>query len=263
MRQSRPPSYLGRCKPRKPANRRDCQSLTNLSDILARDLDTDLAVLERLVAPAGKDVVDIGCGGGALVRALTGVGARMVGVEISEQQLAGAIAHDGGSGARYLVGRGEDLPLPDASVDAAVFMRTLHHVPIGEQTAALREASRVLRPGGVVYVVEPLAEGDYFELVSMVEDEIEVREAAARALRDASRAGLHGATTVEYDVSLTVAGLAALRARAVSVDPERAAVFDRREQELAVALARLGEPGDAVGERRFLQPMRADLLRPL
>jgi SAM-dependent methyltransferase len=234
-----------------------------LSDALARDVDTDLGVLERLVAPAGKDVVDIGCGGGALVRALTGVGARMVGVEISEQQLAGAIADDGSSGARYLVGRGEDLPLPDSSVDVAVFMRTLHHVPIGEQTAALREASRVSRPGGVVYVVEPLAEGDYFELVSMVEDEIEVREAAARALCDAASAGLDRATTVEYDVALTVASLAALRARVVSVDPERTAMFDAREDELGAALARLGEPGEAEGERRFLQPMRADLLRPL
>ena len=38
-------------------------------------------------------------------------------------------------------------------------------------------------------------------------------------------------------------------------------MFDAREAELAHALARLGEPG-AAGERRFLQPMRAVLLRP-
>jgi 2-polyprenyl-6-hydroxyphenyl methylase / 3-demethylubiquinone-9 3-methyltransferase len=59
-------------------------------------LTTDLSMLERLVEPAGKDVVDIGCGGGALVRDLTARGARVIGVEISEQQLAAAIARDRG-----------------------------------------------------------------------------------------------------------------------------------------------------------------------
>ena len=151
---------------------------------------------------------------------------RAVGVEISERQLAAAVAHDGGSGARYLVGRGEDLPLADATMDAAVFMRTLHHVPTADQTVALGEAARVLRPGGVVYVVEPLAEGDYFELVSIVEDEVEVREAAQRALRDAADVGLLRQTTVEYEVAMTISSIAALRTRVVSVDPERAAVFD-------------------------------------
>ena len=216
-------------------------------------------MLDRLVSPAGKDVVDIGCGGGALVRDLTGLGARVVGVEISESQLATARARDPGDGARYLIGSGQQLPLGDAEVDVAVFMRTLHHVPPGELPAALREAARVLRPGGVVYVAEPLAKGDYFELVSLVEDEVDVRRAAQEALTRADRAGLERGPTVEYGVSIQIADLAGLRTRVVSVDPARAEVFDRRHDELARALGRLGEPSPH-GERRFVQPMRADLL---
>ena len=57
---------------------------------MSRDVLTDMEVLDRLVNPAGKDVVDIGCGGGALVRALTARGALVTGVEISEEQLAPA-----------------------------------------------------------------------------------------------------------------------------------------------------------------------------
>ena len=152
---------------------------------MRRDLASDLAVLERLARPAGKDVVDIGCGSGVLVRQLAGLGARVVGVEISEQQLATAVASDGDAGARYIIGSGQQLPLADASVDLAVFMRTLHHVPPAELLDALREAGRVLRRDGLVYVAEPLAEGDYFELVSLVDDEREAREAAQAALREA------------------------------------------------------------------------------
>jgi SAM-dependent methyltransferase len=221
----------------------------------------DLAVLEQLAEPSGKDVVDIGCGGGALVRALTARGASVTGVEISEEQLAPALANDGGSGARYLIGRGQDLPLEDATVDVAVFMRTLHHVPPESMLAALREARRVLRPGGVVFVAEPLPEGEFFAITSLVEDERAVRAAAQESLAQASAAGLTRATTLEYDARLCLADVAALRDRVVSVDPARADVFDAHHSELADAFERLGEPGERPGERCFRQPMRADLLR--
>ena len=226
-----------------------------------RELTTDLEMLDRLARPTGKDVIDVGCGGGALVRELTARGARVVGVEISEDQLAAARAQDDGHGAHYVIGEGQRLLLDDASADVVVFMRTLHHVPSADLPAALREASRVVRADGLVYVAEPLAEGDFYELVSLVEDELEVRRAAQQALARAPAAGLERATTVDYDVRVCIRDLAMLRARFVSVDPERAAAFDARRAELAEAFARLGEPGTRPGERCFVQPMRADVLR--
>jgi SAM-dependent methyltransferase len=223
---------------------------------LTRELTTDLQVLEQLVALDGKDVLDVGCGSGALVRELVARGARAVGLEISEQQLGDARANGIG---RFLVGRAEDLPLPGDSLDVVVFMRSLHHVPETAMVAALADAGRALRPGGVVYVAEPLAEGDYFELVRIVDDETEVRAAAQRALADCARAGLERVQTLEYEVGAVSAGIGRLRKRIVDVDPERAAVFDAHEDELTAAFARLGDERE--GGRWFTQPMRADLLQ--
>jgi SAM-dependent methyltransferase len=229
---------------------------------MSREVDSDLAMLNRLVAPEGKDLVDIGCGGGALVRELSDRGARMIGVEVSESQLRAALDRDPGGAARYLVGRAESLPIEDDSLDAALFMRSLHHVPPEQLMRALAEARRVIHAGGLVYVVEPLAEGDYYELMSLVEDEVEARAAAQDALERASRSGLDRQRTVEYDVRMKIADLAMLRTRIVSVDPDRAERFDARYQELATAFERLGAAGDRPGERWFMQPMRADVLRP-
>jgi len=228
---------------------------------MTAEVTTDLAMLERLVAPAGKEIVDIGCGPGGLVRELTARGARMVGVEISDDQLATARARDGAGGARYVVGTAQRLPLDDASVDVAVFMRTLHHVPVAELGAALAEARRVVRPGGLVYVAEPLTEGDHFALTALIEDELEVRRAAQEALAGAAAAGLERVATVDYDVRVVLAGVDAYRSRTVAVDPARAAVFDARREQIAAAFARLGRAGDQPGERVFTQPMRADVLR--
>jgi SAM-dependent methyltransferase len=227
---------------------------------VTRETNSDLSVLERLIAPAGRDVLDVGCGEGQLVRALAGLGARPVGLEISAQRLACALADDDGTGARYLVGRAEALPLPDASLDVVVFMRSLHHVGVAEQFAALSEARRVVRAGGVVYVVEPLIEGSYFELTSLVEDEREARAAARLAVAEAGRAGLTAAARVEYEVVFQIHDIDALRRRIVSVDPGRADVFDARRAEIASALQRLGE-ADVEGGWSFRQPMRADVLR--
>ena len=230
---------------------------------MPRELSSDLAILERLIEFRDKIVVDVGCGGGALVRDLSARGADVIGLEISEQQLATALERDDQTGARYLVGRAEALPLDDGSVDVVVFMRTLHHVPPDQLTRALSEAARVLRPAGSTYVAEPLAEGDYFQLVSLIEDERDVRAAAQAALANAALAGLVRITTIDYDVRVSLRDLAALRARVVSVDPAREELFDARTLELAEAFERLGEPGEQPGARSFLLPMRADVLRPV
>ena len=100
-------------------------------------------------------------------------------------------------------------------------------------------------------MAEPLAEGDFYELVSLVEDELEVRRAAQRALEQASAAGLERATTIDYDVRVCIRDLAMLRERFVSVDPQRAAVFDARRAELAKAFRGSGSPA-AVDGRTLL-----------
>jgi SAM-dependent methyltransferase len=230
---------------------------------MRRDVTTDLDALERLIDPAGKDVVDVGCGPGILVRKLRGRGARVIGLEVSEEQLAPALAQDDEAGARYVVGSAQDLPFDDSSMDVVIFMRSLHHISPADQSQALREARRVLRTDGAVYVAEPLPEGSHFALTSLVEDEVEVRAAAQRALAASRSVGLERVRTVEYEVRARLAGVNAFRDRTVTVDPSRAEIFAQREAEITATFERVGVPGDRPGERWFEQPMRADLLRPL
>jgi SAM-dependent methyltransferase len=95
---------------------------------------------------AGRRVVDLGCGPGFYTDALREVGAEVVPVDNSEEEMrlvgeppSGAVLADAG-----------DLPLEDESVDGAFCSNLLEHTPDAEPV--LREIERVLRPGGWAYI---------------------------------------------------------------------------------------------------------------
>lgn len=99
-------------------------------------------MLRRGILP-GMRVLDVGCGDGALVDALNGIGATAVGLEIDPALVAAAVR----LGLDVVPGRAEALPFVDASFDAIVCCVV---IPYTDQRLAVREWARVLRPGGLV-----------------------------------------------------------------------------------------------------------------
>ncbi len=96
---------------------------------------------------SGRVVADLGCGGGLLARPLAAAGARVIGVDASAASLRQARAMVDGVFVRADVRR---TPLADASVDVVLLADVLEHV--GDVGAVLREAARIVRPGGAVFV---------------------------------------------------------------------------------------------------------------
>ncbi len=66
--------------------------------------------------------------------------------------------------------------------DLALMHKSLHHVPLTAMDQALAEVARVLRPGGYLYVSEPVYAGPLNEIVRLYNDEGVVRAAAQAAL---------------------------------------------------------------------------------
>ncbi len=105
------------------------------------------------IGPVG-DVLDIGCGAGAMIRALEAAGVqRVTGVDPSPYLLQ--VAAETSPDVRYLHGVAEDLDLPDQSQDAVTACFVFHELPPARAREAFTEIFRVLRPGGTLAFIEP------------------------------------------------------------------------------------------------------------
>jgi ubiquinone/menaquinone biosynthesis C-methylase UbiE len=102
--------------------------------------ELELGIVRGLAG--GREVLEVGCGTGLILRGLDGRAKRLVGVDISPGMLAEARRR----GFDVFEGRAEKLPFTDESFDLAYSFKVLAHVP--EIELALREMARVLRPGG-------------------------------------------------------------------------------------------------------------------
>ena len=109
--------------------------------------------------PAGRRVVEVGCGAGQCARWLRDQGAQAFGVDLSERQLAHSARLDVATGTAVPVvcASADRLPFGDASFDDAC--SAFGALPfVADVAAVFQEVSRVLRPGGrwVFSVTHPM-----------------------------------------------------------------------------------------------------------
>lgn len=220
-------------------------------------------IIRETLRPEGRRILDIGSGNGALITWLRREGALATGIEPNVPLLRAAFARtftgtNENLNDRWIAARAEALPLADGSVDAALFFNSLHHVEPAAQGAALVEAARVLRPGGDLLVIEPLARGSYFELLRPLDDETEVRAAALAAIAAVAPDLLVPAERVEYLTALAYPDVAAVVDAFTRADSSRVPAARQALPAITERFTRLGRL-QADGSRRFDQPMLAML----
>lgn len=102
--------------------------------------------------PAGKRILDVGCGGGILSEALARAGADVVGIDLSAElaDIAARHAEDAGLKVDYRRISAEKLAeLEPGAFDLVTCMEMLEHVP--NPASVVRACGRLVKPGGRVF----------------------------------------------------------------------------------------------------------------
>ncbi|MBN8463530.1 MAG: class I SAM-dependent methyltransferase [Dechloromonas sp.] len=135
----------------------------------------------------GARVLELGCGKAEKTRLLaeTGRPREIVALEVDAIQHRRNLQIAGLPNVHFHHGGAEAIPAADESVDIVLMFKSLHHVPVPHMDRALGEIARVLRPGGLAWISEPVYAGELNEVFRLFHDEKTVREAAFAAIRRA------------------------------------------------------------------------------
>jgi demethylmenaquinone methyltransferase / 2-methoxy-6-polyprenyl-1,4-benzoquinol methylase len=113
-------------------------------------------LVERVNAPPGSRVLDVATGTGLVARELASRRFDVVGLDQSAAMIrrgVAAVREDGlEERVRFVAGQAQRLPFQDGAFDALTFTYLLRYVD--DPAAALRELTRVLRPGGAMASLE-------------------------------------------------------------------------------------------------------------
>jgi demethylmenaquinone methyltransferase/2-methoxy-6-polyprenyl-1,4-benzoquinol methylase len=115
------------------------------------------AMIAHAAPAAGDTVLDVASGtAGVALQIAARTGARVVGVDLTEQMLRQGQRNVGGSAVsdsiELVAGRAEQLPFADATFDGLTFTYLLRYV--ADPQATLRELARVVKPGARVASLE-------------------------------------------------------------------------------------------------------------
>jgi len=160
------------------------------ADIERNCPETEL--IDELLQLDGKQIIELGCGRAEITRwlATSGPARSVLATEVDAVQHEKNLHLDDLPNVTFTMAGAEMIPAPDASADFVFMFKSLHHVPLELMDSAFAEIHRVLKPGGLAWISEPVFAGDFNEILRLFHDEEQVRKAAFEATKHAVDSGL-------------------------------------------------------------------------
>jgi SAM-dependent methyltransferase len=141
------------------------------------------AIYESLLRLDGASILELGCGKANHTRTIAAAHATasIIAAEVDAIQHAKNLASARPPNLEFADFGAQSIPLGGSAMDIVMMFKSLHHVPGTLLDQAFDEILRVLKPGGYLYLSEPVFAGELNEIIRIFNDEEAVRKAAFEA----------------------------------------------------------------------------------
>ena len=225
-------------------------------------LATDMEVISACLAlQGGERLLELGCGTAQTTRELAELhpDLEILATEVDQIQHQKNLQVDDLPNVTFLFGGAQGIALDDASVDYVIMLKSLHHVPGTLLSQGLGEVHRVLKPGGLAYLSEPIAQGSFNDILRLFHDETEVRQNAFRAIEAAVASGMFELVEqIFFNEQRIYEGFADFSKQILGVTHTH---FEIDEPLLARIKSAFEKHVDHRGLAEFHAPQRVDLIR--
>lgn len=224
------------------------------------DVIKEAEVYNRLLPLDGARIIELGCGAAVHTRAIAESGrpASILACEIDTIQYEKNLAITDLPNVTFCHAGAQAIPAEDGSADIVMMFKSLHHVPLDAMDTAMQEIRRVLRPGGLAYISEPIYAGDFNEVLRLFHDEKTVREAAFATICNAVEQGVLELVGQHFfNTSNDFENFADFERRIIGVTHTEHKLSPEQLQTVREKFESFMQPEGA----HFTMPIRVDLLR--
>jgi SAM-dependent methyltransferase len=236
-------------------------------DLSSLPVQTDEELIKQYLVPMGPSAVwiELGCGDATVAKSLAMCfpNIRIKGFEVDEIQHEKNVTSTGTpANLIFELGGMQKIHVPDASVDAVIMLKSLHHVPTELHEQGFNEVYRILKPSGKLLVSEPVFTGDFIEIIRLFHDEQLVQKQAFASLQAQIKTGrfrleneIHFTSPVNF-----ARGFSDFERKVLKVTYME---HKLSEQTLCTVKELFAKHVQEDGSACFLQPLRLDLLTKL